>query len=294
MRLRRPGLKSSLVAGLLVGTGAVTLLAMAKPGALPVPGRYASPRTAASMTVAAGAAPTARRPGTSAALARVPGPDGAGRVPVPVADPAPARLPAPGVPTGWELTEFAGTDALVELVRTEGRVAIRLRSEHNSFALHRDVVLDVRQYPVLTWSWKVVRLPQGADVREPGRNDQAAQVYLVFPRWPAPRTSSDVLGYLWDSRAPVGTVVTHPTSSNVRSIVVESGPDRLDTWLRERRNVVEDYQALFGRMPPRAGKVALMIDTNDTGSEAEALFGDLAFLRPGVPEHTEIPTTMLR
>jgi hypothetical protein len=58
--------------------------------------------------------------------------------------------------------------------------------------------------------------------------------------------------------------------------------------------VAEDYQAAFGRQPPRVGKVALMIDSNDTRSDAEALFGDLTFSRPGVPSHTEIPSTMLR
>jgi hypothetical protein len=247
--------------------------------------------SATAMAVSAPGQPVGK---PSAAVARVPAPDVTGRVRVPVADQAPARLPAPGVPSGWEMTEFAGADASIELVRDDGRVAMRLRSERNSFALHRDLVLDVRQYPVLTWSWKVVRLPNGGDVREPGRNDQAAQVYVVFPRWPAPRTSSDVIGYVWDSRAPVGTTVTHPRASNVRIIVLESGQDRLETWVREQRNVAEDYQALFGRLPPRAGKVALMIDSNDTLSGAEALFQDLTFSRPGAPEHTEIPTTMLR
>lgn len=231
---------------------------------------------------------------TSAALTRIPGPDSAGRVRVPVGDPVPARLPASGVPAGWEMMEFAGTDPSVELVRVDGRVALRMRSERNSFALHRDLVLDVRQYPVLTWSWKVIRLPSGGDVRDPGRNDQAAQVYVVFPRWPAPRTSSDVIGYVWDSRAPVGTTVIHPRAFNVRIIVLESGQDRLETWVREQRNVAEDYRALFGGLPPRAGKVALMIDSNDTKSGAEALFQDLTFSRPSAPAHTENPTTMLR
>ena len=283
-----------LLVGLVLGAAGLALLITARSRSLPLPGRIGSPGGSAAGTSVAAATPALRDGATSAALARIPGPDSSGRVRVPVADLEPARLPAPGVPVAWEMTEFAGSDASVELVRTDGRVAVRLRSEHNSFALHRDLVLDVRQYPMLTWTWKVVRLPEGADVREASRNDQAAQVYIVFPRWPAPRTSSDVLGYVWDSRAPVGTTVTHPRASNVRIMVLQSGPERADTWVHERRNVFDDYQALFGRLPPRMGKIALMIDTNDTRSAAEALFGDLAFFRQGAPEHTEIPTTMLR
>jgi len=167
------------------------------------------------------------------------------------------------------------------------------RSERTSFALHRDAVVDVRQYAMLAWSWKVMKLPEAGDVRDPLRNDQAAQVYVVFPRWPAPQTASDVLGYVWDSQAPVGTTLSHRRYPNVRIVVVESGSAKLDSWQRYARNVAEDYQALFGRQPPRVGKVALMIDTNDTRGEAEALFGDLTFFRPGVAS-MEIPVTMLR
>jgi hypothetical protein len=200
---------------------------------------------------------------------------------VPVADRVPPQLPASGVPPGWGATEFAGSDASVELVQSDGRLAMRLRSLGNSFAVHRDIVLDLQQYPILSWSWRVARLPAGGDVREPARDDQAAQVYVVFPRWPSPRTTSDVIGYVWDARAPVGTTLTHPRAPNVRIVVVESGPGRLEQWLQQRRNVAEDYRALFGRQPPRAGKLALMIDSNDTQSEAEAMFGELSFSRAG-------------
>ncbi len=256
--------------------------------------RTASATPAAPPAPAATSGPRARSAPGPLAQIRVPSPDQAGRVRVPVADLVPTRLPAPGTPLGWEVTEFSGTDASVELVRTDGRLAVRLRSERNSFALHRDLVLDLRQYSVLSWFWKVSRLPAGGDVREPGRNDQAAQVYVVFPRWPSPRTSSDVIGYVWDARAPIGTRLSHPKAPNVRIIVVESGPGRLEQWLRQQRDVAEDYRALFGRQPPRAGKVALMIDSNDTRSDAEAMFGELTFARPDAPSHTEIPTPMLR
>jgi len=252
---------------------------------------FALPAPGAGAPVAA-PAPAVRVQTVALPRVRVPAPDSEGRVRVPVSDLVPGHLPASGTPLGWELKEFTG-DASVELVRNEGRLALRLRSEHTSFALHRDVVLDVRQYPMLAWSWKVLKLPNAGDVRDPARNDQAAQVYVIFPRWPSPPTASEVIGYVWDSRAPVGTTLAHPRAPNVRLIVVESGPGRLDSWQRQVRNVAEDYRTLFGHPPPRLGKVALMIDSNDTRGEAEALFGDLTFSRPGVAR-MEIPITMLR
>src|SRR5439155_517068 len=62
---------------------------------------------------------------------------------------------------------------------------------------------------------------------------------------------------------------------------------------RQRRNVAADYVALFGRQPPRVGQVAVMIDSDDTGSDAEALIGDLVFSR-ATTESVGISTSMLR
>lgn len=197
---------------------------------------------------------------------------------IPMSDDPPARIPAAGVPVGWELREFAG-QADVELVRGERGLAVHLRSERASFALYRDLVVGLDEFPILSWSWKVARLPTGGDVRRADRDDQAAQIYVIFPRWPSPRTQSDVIGYVWDTTAPKGSTLASPKATNVKIVVVQSGPERLGNWERERRNVARDYQALFGRRPPRVGTIAIMIDTNETGSVAEATVGDLMFAR---------------
>lgn len=223
---------------------------------------------------------------------RVPLPDTEGRIHVPVSDRPPWRLPAEGVPPGWALKEFAGR-AAVELVRAEPGLAVRLRSAQASFALYRDVLVDVREFPLLAWQWKVARLPASGDVREKSADDQAAQVYVIFPRWPTPLANSEVIGYVWDSKAPVGTRLTSTKAPNVRIIVLESGSARRETWQRQERNVAEDYTALFGRQPPRVGQIALMIDADDTRSDAEAFFADIAFSRPPA-ERTKTPTSMLR
>ena len=197
---------------------------------------------------------------------------------IPMSDEPPFRLPALGVPVGWELREFAGR-AEIELVRGDRALAVRLRADRASFALYRDLVVGLDEFPALGWSWNIARLPTGGDVRQAGRDDQAAQVYVIFPRWPSPRTQSDVLGYVWDTTAPVGTMPPSPKAPNVKIIVVESGGARLGTWQRVWRNVATDYVAAFGRSAPRVGAIAVMIDSNDTGSTAEATIGDLVFAR---------------
>jgi len=208
----------------------------------------------------------------------VPTQDADGRVRVPVADVVPWALPAEGVPAGWEVKEFVGAPD-VELVRVDGRLALRLRSDGSSFALYRDVVVDPAVQPRLAWSWKVTRLPVDGDARDPARNDQAVGLYVVFPRWPAPITTSEVLGYVWDSAAPIGTVVTLAGAPNVRLLVVESGRAALGAWRDYERDVARDYAAVFGTPPGRVGKLALMTDADHTRGISEAWVTNLLFSR---------------
>jgi hypothetical protein len=271
-----------VIFGLLVlAAGAGILLASPRYRSVPFaePQAAAAPATSTQTVAAVGGG-------------KVPYADAGGRLRVRMADREPTRLPVDGPPPGWTVREFAGSGA-VELVRADGRLAARLRTERASVAIHRDVVVELRDFPYLSWTWKVTKLPTGGDVREAARDDEAAQVYVIFPRWPSPRTTSDVLGYVWDSRAPVGTRLKHPRAANVRIVVVESGAAQLNQWRSYERNVAADYAALFGRQPPRVGKVAVMVDSNDTRGDAEALFGDLIFARTS-QGRTEIPTTVLR
>lgn len=196
------------------------------------------------------------------------------------------RLASGELPPAWSLKRFAGR-AQFELVREDGRPVFRLASQGSSFALHRDVSVDLDQFPILSWSWKVTRLPARGDVRDRTADDQAAQVYVIFPRSPSPRTTSDVLGYVWDTRAPAGLQVTNPRWSNVRVVVVESGEGKLGTWVQETRNARQDYVALFGHEPPAVGRIAVMTDSDNTRGQSEALFGDLAFRRAPAASSSE-------
>jgi hypothetical protein len=191
----------------------------------------------------------------------------------------PPKLPFQGAPPRWGVKTFAGqphVDTIVE----DLRLVMRLVSQQSSFALYRDVTVNLNELPTLSWSWKVLKLPTGGDVRHVTTDDEAAQIYVIFPRWPYPKVSSEVLGYIWDSRAPVGLTLHSPRADNVRLIVLQSGQEKLGRWVKESRNVADDYRALFGKEPPVVGRVAVMVDSNDTRSEAEAWFQDLVFLNP--------------
>ncbi len=187
-------------------------------------------------------------------------------------------LPGPdegAPPQQWQLQEFTGP-ARFRLVQVRGTGVIRLESEETSFALYRDVEVDLAEFPYLTWTWRVDVLPEGGDVRRREADDQAAQLYVVFPRFPA-MLRSRVLGYVWDATAPAGSSLVSASTSRARIVVVESGPAKAGRWIEETRNIREDYRRLFHEEPPRVGKVSLLINSQHTRSRAVAWFGPIRF-----------------
>jgi hypothetical protein len=49
-------------------------------------------------------------------------------------------------------------------------------------------------------------------------------------------------------------------------------------WVNEDRNIYEDFRKFFGEEPPLLGAVALMTDTDNTGEEAVAWYGDITLV----------------
>ena len=189
----------------------------------------------------------------------------------------PAQKNSIQLPKGWALKVWHGR-ADIRLIQDENKHSgvLRLRSEKASVSIYREVKLDLEKFPVLSWKWKVTKLPEGADARKLDADDQAAGVYVVFPRFPS-FINSQFIGYVWETSVPEGTILRSRKNPMVHYIVVRSGVDDLDKWITERRNVMEDYRRVFGTGAPKVGGIALMIDTDDTHSDAESYFANVEF-----------------
>jgi hypothetical protein len=140
--------------------------------------------------------------------------------------------------------------------------------------------VDVKQYPILEWRWRVVTLPAGGDSRKAATDDQAGQIYVVFPRFPT-AVRSRIIGYVWDTTAPTGSTVPSASTRTVSYVVVRSGPADLGKWITERRNVLEDFRRIYGEEPGEPAEiVSIGIDSNDTRSKAESYMGEILFRKP--------------
>jgi len=195
-----------------------------------------------------------------------------------------------------ERTEFA-------LVRDDGRTALRARARASTAGLVRRLTVDPNVLPLLEWDWKVVNLLARSDPETRAGDDYPARLYVTFD---VPLEQFDpvqrvllalaralwgeklplaALCYVWDTRFPVGSILPNPYTERVRMVIAESGPARLGRWTRVQRNLVEDYRRAFGgdspevvRQPvPPVNSVIVSSDTDNTGENAEAYFGDVVF-----------------
>ena len=87
------------------------------------------------------------------------------------------------------------------------------------------------------------------------------------------------LMYVWSNHAPLETIFTSARTDRVRKIVVETGENHLRRWRSYRRDLSADFHRTFGERPGPLIGIGLMTDADNTGSTAEAWYGDVV-LRP--------------
>jgi hypothetical protein len=185
-----------------------------------------------------------------------------------------------GIPDGWKGQSWGSPKYEFRIVTQGGRKVLHLKSVNDSSTISKEIKVDVRSQPILQWSWQAVTLPKGGDARKSATDDQAAQLYVTFPRFPS-QVRSRIISYLWDSTAPVGAVVKSEKTGLVTYVVVRSGPADLGKWATESRNVLEDYKKIYGEAPgEEVGAISISIDSNDTRSAAESYFGEILFRKP--------------
>lgn len=176
-----------------------------------------------------------------------------------------------GVPCGWQLKERTGKSD-VSVIKDGDIYALRLRSANDSFALQKRVKVNTQLYPFLSWKWKVVELPEGGDFRKSKTDDQAAQLFLAF-------SNRKIIVYLWDTSAPQGLIgdAWAPPFTNIKAIVIRSGPTETGKWLIETRNAYEDFKTLFGEEPPPISGIRIQINSQHTETTGESFFADVVF-----------------
>jgi hypothetical protein len=187
---------------------------------------------------------------------------------------------ARGIPEGWKGGQTWGSPQYDFTVIEESPTrALHLRSRGDSSTISKEVKVNLKETPILEWQWKAITLPKGADARQKATDDQAIQLYVTWERFPK-LVRSRIIGYIWDTTAPAGTVVKSQKTGLITYVVVKSGPADLGKWLTESRNVQEDFKRIYGEAPDEVAAVSIASDSDDTQSTAEAFMGPIRFRKP--------------
>lgn len=187
------------------------------------------------------------------------------------------------------------------LVRSGGMTAVEARADASQALFARDVDIALDETPILCWRWRIVRVIDGADIRTKKGDDQAARVVvgLTLPRGSlsfgtriklamgrarfGKLLPDGALNYVWDNKAPVGTIVPNAFTDRARMIVLQSGNTRAGGWVSERRDLIADMRSQFGTAAGRMAIIALATDADNTGGTAQASYADLHLVRRGAP-----------
>jgi DUF3047 family protein len=174
-------------------------------------------------------------------------------------------------PSDWQIKVHHGKPMISPCAGADGS-CLDLKSERSSYALERNVDVDPYETRYLTWRWRVAELPAGGDFRHAWTDDQAAQVMVGFD-------DRKVLSYIWDTTAPKGTM-QHASSIplvHIFAVVCESGPEQLNRWLPETRDVAADYERAYGKTAPHIKGLRIQINSQHTGTMAQSSFGQVVF-----------------
>lgn len=173
---------------------------------------------------------------------------------------------------GWESKSFKGSTEY-RLVQEDGRTVLKAHAKAAASGLTKKIKFNPHIHRYLKWSWKIAgTIADGNELTKQG-DDYAARVYVIFSGrffW-----QMRALNYIWANKLPKGRFVPNAFTSNAMLLAVESGSAKAGKWVSEERDILADFRRVFGEDPPDAGGIAIMTDTDNTGAEATAWYGDI-------------------
>ena len=190
----------------------------------------------------------------------------------------------------WEPLTFPKIKAhsTYTLVKEGGKTVLKAESRSSASALVCRRTFDIRRTPRLHWRWKVTKLADTGNPREKAGDDYPIRVYVMFQYDPARAGLGErmlynatklvygkypphsTLNYVWTGRNMTERFIVSPYTDKARMVVLEQGKGRLGQWVEESVDMVDDYRQAFGKEPPPIAGIAVMSDSDNTGTQAEA------------------------
>lgn len=191
-------------------------------------------------------------------------------------------------------TQFRGTqDGAIEVV-TRASMAV----------LWRPLSVDLRATPCLQWRWRLDESTvPAADLSRRGEDDRPLMVTVGFPFQPdraslwervkytvlrqvsGREVPGRVLSYVWGGTGRRGDLVESPQLEAAGLMrILRPSDSALGTWFSESIDIAAEFSAHFGFRPPPLVEIAVLGDSDDTGTASTGWIADLRFSPSCAPE----------
>ena len=176
---------------------------------------------------------------------------------------------------GWEEETFSG-HTVYELVQDQHGQSLMAVTSDSASGLFREIRIDLTRTPYLNWSWKIENTYDGNDERSKTGDDYPVRIFVVVSGgiffW-----KTKALNYAWSSHQPKQSQWESAVTRNAMMLALRSGEEEAGEWVNEKRNIREDFRAMFGVDVTSIDAIAIMSDSDNTGQSARAYYGDIFF-----------------
>jgi len=193
--------------------------------------------------------------------------------------------PSKGLDDNWERQRFGRGETTYTQTRTHLGNTITAVGNYSASIIYKVFEGIDLSCNTLQWDWFVAELQETSNLRIKGMDDVGASIMVsfgdpgVFRDKPVP-----ILKYVWanENHAENDIIVGPYQTRYVRTIIVRSGSVTHNDLVRERRNLVSDFNNAFGRPP--GGKIyaiGLFTDNDDTREPVTAHYGPVVLICDG-------------
>jgi len=176
----------------------------------------------------------------------------------------------------WERRDFTGQTGYT-LAQHAGQEMLQAQCSDAASALYLEKTIDLRDTPILEWSWAIDSVFNGIDETQKSGDDYPVRLYVVKDGglliW---RTRA--VNYVWSSNQPVGQAWPNAYASQAQMLALRSGAPQQNQPVTESRNVRADFQALHGIELDSIDGLAIMTDCDSSGQPITGWYGSIRWL----------------
>jgi hypothetical protein len=207
-----------------------------------------------------------------------------------------SKMTSGGAPQGWKPFQLASTKKNTEymLITEDGVVALRAVAHGSASAMEFKTQFDPHQFPMISFRWKVVQGIPDANNDDMNKEDSPVRVMVGFDgdgsklgfkdkfASSLAQTASGqplpyaTLMYIWGEKVAPDSITVSKRTSRIRMLALEVDDKGLGQWHSHTRNMVEDFKRAFGEEPGKVISIQLLTDTDNTGGDAMAFYGDIS------------------